>query len=785
MPIKKLAGKLKLSDALRNKIALGIPVTNHFTIPAPQQQQKQTVLVRRLFSYSGAPETFTVPTGTTEISVEMWGAGGGDGKWNSGRRGGNGGFARGDISVSSGETLTFVVGGGGKTSSAADGDGGLGGYPGGGTGTKGDSSGGGGGGYSGIFLDNIAFENALMIAGGGGGGSGYRAGGHCRGNYGDNGEGTGGAGATQSGGGLGSSSPPGGKNGSALQGGDGAGNRTSGTDDGGGGGGGYYGGGGGSNDAGGGGGGAGYLHPTRIVSNGALTTGIFVDGLLRTMTAKSYTSSDVALGGDVGEDGRDGFIYVEYLAYEDTQGLPTITISGNPASYTGIPGDSVTVSAAATSNGTLTYQWVSNVAGSYQNVANATNNDYSFILEAKHAGQYYVEIWSRLGNIIVKKTSSTANILLNSGYMPVLSNLKSWLKADAGVSVDGFGRVTSWEDQAAYRTWNAGGFNATTNMYDNPFLKSNVGIGNELPTVAITRGMTWQAGGSNSTNARRPKLSAPSFLNPSDAVEVFMVIKSGPHEINKQGTWGRINIAGSDSSYAKYGVYRQYPWENVVAGAIEEGLGESINTAILDRTIVSADSLKYGIYNISLSTPSQKNGSIREIYLNGNDGSGLPLKRSTVFPLAYNPSSPNDYYLFHDGNIDNPSFQGEIGEIIIFDRELNALERWYMNDYLKYRWNINDMNADASNPKPVVIASEKQTVSGDTTAIVACATGNGDLSYEWKDTNGNVISGATDAILSAASLGVTSIPSGNYTVKVRDTVSPSSFTDIIHVVTIS
>ncbi|MFO0735210.1 MAG: glycine-rich protein [Labilithrix sp.] len=106
----------------------------------------------------------------SEISIRLWGAGGGEGL--GALRAGAGGFASAVLSVDPGAALEVVVGGPGRSATAAPGSGGAPG--GGGMGGAATSSqpGGGGGGYSGVFRGTISAANALLIAGGGGGGGG-------------------------------------------------------------------------------------------------------------------------------------------------------------------------------------------------------------------------------------------------------------------------------------------------------------------------------------------------------------------------------------------------------------------------------------------------------------------------------------------------------------------------------------------------------------------------------------------------------------------------------------
>ena len=255
----------------------------------------------KTFSYTGDVQTFTVPTGTTSITVDGYGAMGGHGASDLNSRGGLGGRVQTTISVTPGTTLNIYVGGaGGNTTSnpgtgyepsfnpysAGDGQGGFNG------GTQGgQTSAGAGGGATDIRFGGTALSNRIYVAGGGGGGGNQRRKSQPGGDGGHGGGTTGGAGSKGGAGGTNQSSSDltrgpnatgggaGGGGGTSSAG--GAGGSVSGSDGtlgiggqggnsgrhGGGGGGGYYGGGGGghkngSDAGGGGGGGSSYCDPT-------------------------------------------------------------------------------------------------------------------------------------------------------------------------------------------------------------------------------------------------------------------------------------------------------------------------------------------------------------------------------------------------------------------------------------------------------------------------------------------------------------------------------------------
>ena len=123
------------------------------------------------FSYTGFEQTWEVPAGVTQVTIEAFGAQGGAAANLVGDPGGNGGAVTATISVTAGPLLAIFVGGAGGQGPAA-------GFNGGGDGGDGVVGGGGGGGASDVRQNGIR----VVVAGGGGGRSGtfprrWRAGG--------------------------------------------------------------------------------------------------------------------------------------------------------------------------------------------------------------------------------------------------------------------------------------------------------------------------------------------------------------------------------------------------------------------------------------------------------------------------------------------------------------------------------------------------------------------------------------------------------------------------------
>ncbi len=236
-----------------------------------------------IFNYTGAVQTWTIPSGVTKVRITVAGAAGSDGSTNdiiTPVIAGKGGIMTADFSVTSGQVLNLYVGGLGVNSTS-------GGFNGGGPAIQSASYA--GGGASDVRIGGTALNNRVIVSGGGGGyGGNGGIGGDGAGVLNANGGNgltttnialesgaitTGGSGGTESGGGTAGSGNWGtGTAGTLGQGG-------TGYQYGGSGGGGYYGGGGGGSDTEGahasGGGGSSYLDPsgTYISGTNGVNTG--------------------------------------------------------------------------------------------------------------------------------------------------------------------------------------------------------------------------------------------------------------------------------------------------------------------------------------------------------------------------------------------------------------------------------------------------------------------------------------------------------------------------------
>jgi len=312
-----------------NDVARKEYCTAGFWINEQNGYTQVTGKTRVAFQYTGALQSWTIPSNVNYIFVKLWGAGGGGGSygsWRQGATGGGGGYSEGIVPVVPGQTLYIRVGQNGYARWSSNKA-----YPDGGassTSTGDNQYCGAGGGSTSIATPNVNANNWCMYAGGGGGGGsvngwGRNPGGAGGGLTGEDGfteltsytpyAYVGKAGTQSAGGAGGTGGTAVGGAGSANQGG----TTQNGNSYGGGGGGGYYGGGSGSyagSSMAGGGGGSGYIHPSII--RGVTLTGIReYPAMPNDPDAIAYSLNGInriGVGGDEGSNGGYGLAIVYY-----------------------------------------------------------------------------------------------------------------------------------------------------------------------------------------------------------------------------------------------------------------------------------------------------------------------------------------------------------------------------------------------------------------------------------------------------------------------------------------
>ena len=439
-----------------------------------------------VFSYTGASQTWTVPTNVNSVNAYMWGAGGGGGGTIVG---GAGAFVQAAVPVTPGETLTLIVGGGGaRNSASAFGGGGVGG--GGGFGT-------GGGGRTAIQRGSSDY----VVVGAGGGSTSYGtagiggAGGILTGSAAVGTTGLEGQGGTQSAGGAGTSGVlSAGASGTA-----GAGGTAGGY--GGGGGSGYYGGGGsGATTAVGASGGGG----SSLVNNSVpILLVVSSDGTSAPNTGSQYYVSPVAAGGTnaASGNGGNGLIVLSYTAAPPAaaSGL-TLTLNGTTATLSwnsaGVPLYYWAFYGNSTSAYTGTYLMSGSTAGTSVSYSiSATFFDYFRLVSLSPLGCISAIVSSPIVQVPAPSgltlTASGTTVTMNwsavanaTSYTYTLFSNSSYAYSGASVATGSVGTNTATYSSGVVGTYYYFTVNATTSYGTS--LSTTSGIVQGVPSFTAT-----------------------------------------------------------------------------------------------------------------------------------------------------------------------------------------------------------------------------------------------------------------------------------------------------------
>lgn len=163
-------------------VNIDIGEANYWILARGGVERKPQTSGSQTFDYTGAVQTFEVPEGVTEVTIEAWGAPGGFAGANRlfyWERPGYGGYVKATFPVEPLDVLDVYVGGRGTEPPSISDDGG--GWPNGGGGSNWSSDGSGGGGSSHVLPQGGTMADALIVAGGGGGMSPYSSGQRNRG----------------------------------------------------------------------------------------------------------------------------------------------------------------------------------------------------------------------------------------------------------------------------------------------------------------------------------------------------------------------------------------------------------------------------------------------------------------------------------------------------------------------------------------------------------------------------------------------------------------------------
>jgi len=257
--------------------------------------------------------------------------------------------------------------------------------------------------------------------------------------------------------------------------------------------------------------------------------------------------------------------------------------------------------------------------------------------------------------------------------MPI-GNIKVWLKGDSG---HGTGPVNYWRDQSSNR-------NDATRMDVNPWLQPPSGVEN---VIAGRYAIHFDANSMQSLTIENLNITNASG-------EVFFVLKTATNlSTQSRSLWGFWNL-------------NSYPATN---GSITDGsIGDYANTFTPSISLN-----KFHIYNIA-SQPDEWTARINGI-------TQFTTKTNEVmWPVSLDIGTGWGWKLGRSLQLSH--FDGDIAEIMLFDRALNEDERDVVNSYLNQRYALTDivpttptnLTAKAVSPTQVSLCWDSHVTNGQT-----------------------------------------------------------------------
>ncbi len=318
---------------------------------------------------------------------------------------------------------------------------------------------------------------------------------------------------------------------------------------------------------------------------------------------------------------------------------------------------------------------------------------------------------------------------LHAQTLPVTDSLQLWLDASEVSTTNpaNNGTFTTWKDKSPK--------NRTVSM-----------IGGQ--NAAIYR--TNQINGKSAVKFTRTNATVGSVFNVSSldirarsmkALTIFTVYRQGANVEAQQGLWGNDN-GGWDRFFMTI-------FSNGSAnGAVSVSPTAPNNVPITNAGVPGETKLLTAVYDHRVA-----NGST--IYFNG-------VSVQSVTDNTDSLNAQSSFYLGWDG--DNNAFDGDIAEVVVYNRKLSLCEIQQVNRYLgtKYGYMYSTVN--------ITTSGSTALYPGNTVTLTASTTGT----YQWlKD--GAVISGAT-------AQNYTATAAGNYRVIVNngcaDTSSVQAVTEV-------
>jgi hypothetical protein len=245
--------------------------------------------------------------------------------------------------------------------------------------------------------------------------------------------------------------------------------------------------------------------------------------------------------------------------------------------------------------------------------------------------------------------------------LPSSANIQLWFEADAGVTTNGSGNVSTWADQS-------GNGNNATNL---TVANEPLWIGNALNGKPVLR-----------FDGVNDELSSLNDVNLTNGLSIFIIAKNATRK-NYNGLFRIGAVPYTDPSDLE--VY----WQ---AGTTDAGSGNAIFT--VNRCCGSS----FGALQGSDNRPAVGNYYVYDVVTSGSAGTqrvnavvGPSVSGINVRPLSANKAHLGIGY---GGVSTSGLLSGDIAEVIVYNSALSTSDRNYVESYLADKYGLTIPEAD-------------------------------------------------------------------------------------------
>lgn len=367
----------------------------------------------------------------------------------------------------------------------------------------------------------------------------------------------------------------------------------------------------------------------------------FGDGSYSSGTRASHTYSAAGTYAPVltvtDDDGATNVTYSTILVAPALAGV-TLTGSPNPPLDPGTP---VTLTASATGGYQVQFKFMVNSGSGWQTIR-AYQSGNTCVWTPSQSGYYSLKVYARNSVSTAAYDATSSELGYAVGMIPA-SGLKLWLRGDIGVSCDGTAKISGWTDQSA----GANNFTQSTPAYRPTYVSDS---GNARQAVRFGTGSPIM------TNPNRVIVGNTEFT----CITLLKYNGSGLPTSNEYIFWNGLDPS---NNYGGYGM-----WVDIFGHLTASW---SLNGGKLYDAGVIAGGQWYIL-------TSRYGGGTHQLWLNGTSKGSVAKGNSNI--TAGSTSVGNKVTASYQG------FDGDIQEVLVYNRALSDAERTAVESYLSTRY---------------------------------------------------------------------------------------------------